>query len=165
MSQKLYDEIKEFKESEDLLSKDNLTEEEKTWLLFKTGDTKLAVESVLVKEILRNNQVFPLPFVPSYIKGLINCYGQPHAIIDIKMLFNEVEQTSRLYMVLNDENNIALQITDVVEFQNLPDSAFIEFTKSDSEFLLGKLSFDDEEIPVIDIKTITSKIRTEIEEK
>jgi len=166
MSQKLYDEIKKFKETDSSINTATKPEEEeRTWLLFKTGESVLAVESILVKEIIRNNQIFPLPFVPAYIKGLINCYGQPHAIIDLELLYNGKDQSAKLYMVLNDENNIALQITDIIEFQNLPESAFTEFSNKESEFILGKISFEGEEIPVIDIKTITAKIRTEIEEK
>ena len=56
--------------------------ESKSWLIFNCLSDSYAIESSCVREILRNNVVFPVPFVPSYVKGVLNFYGKPFAVID-----------------------------------------------------------------------------------
>lgn len=163
MSVKKYEELKELKKQEnsDVAVQ---TEEEQTWLIFKAGEDNYAIQSGEVKEIIRNNQVFPIPFVPPYIKGLINCYGQPHAIVDFTLLKGRDGQNTQLYMVLNNENCISLQITNVVEFQTNPKSALKTDTENTKDSIIaGTIPFEDKEVPVINIKKITDRIRAEIE--
>ena len=46
----------------------------KTWLVFSAGEKKYALLASDVREILRDVPVFPLPFVPEYLNGILNRY-------------------------------------------------------------------------------------------
>ena len=67
------------------------TEQKTTWLIFTIGnqaDRKnlYAMPAGKVKEILRDATVFPLPFVPTYVNGVLNRYGDPYVVIDPAIL-------------------------------------------------------------------------------
>ena len=162
MNEKLLQNIKENQNTRENAA----SEEEKSqsnWLIFKAAEETYAIESSSVKELLRNNEIFPVPFVPSYIKGVLNCYGEPYAVIDLARFLSPAEQNTRLFMIINSEDAISLQITDIVEFQNDND-AEIQKVKAapGTGFFTGAITFDGQSIPVISIEGITSKIRTDL---
>ena len=61
------------------------------WLIFTIGNQAdgknlYAIPADSVKEILRDATVFPLPFVPPYVNGVLNRYGDPYVVIDSAVL-------------------------------------------------------------------------------
>ena len=63
---------------------DSNEQEDDDWpyLIFSSGRERYAVESSAVREIVRNNSIYPVPFVPSYVRGIINYYSTPVAAVD-----------------------------------------------------------------------------------
>lgn len=163
MDEILYDEILN---NEDEDGQDKVTESkpQKTWLVFKSFDSTYAVESFNVREVLRNNDVFPLPFAPAYIKGVLNFYGKPYAVVDFTLLQNLERTNSRLFLVLNDAEDIALQIDDILDFYTSDDVEEQQLlNKTDADLFSQTITIGKIIAPVIDVEAIAKKVKSEIE--
>ena len=98
MDENIYDLIKENR-SKDVDQQQVV--EEQNFLLFSINSKKYALSSNFVRELLKDIEVFPLPFVPSYIDGVLNRYGDSYAVIEPAYLFNDVRQDSSLFIVFS----------------------------------------------------------------
>lgn len=148
----------------------SVDEEEKkntvSYLVFKAGGKDYAVNSTEVREILRNNEVYPVPFVPPYIKGLLNSYGIPYAVVDFSYFTSNTVQDSKLYMLLKNPNNISIQVSEIQEFHNESEVSVKKLTnEEDAPFFTGAISFDDVTAPVLNINGILEKIRSDLADK
>ena len=144
MDETLYSEIKENQENNETQGNSPESKELKTWLAFKLQDGTYAIDSGGVREVLRNNEVFPMPFTPSYIKGVLNFYGKPY--------------------VLNNSADIALQIDDIIDFYTSEDVEEQQILdKSDTELFSQTITIGNVIAPVIDVQSISNKVKAEIE--
>ena len=135
-----------------------------SYLVFKSGDMNYAVNSTEVREILRNNEVYPMPFVPPYIKGVLNSYGVPVAVVDFSLFTAGSSQDSRLFMLLKNPNNISIQVSEIQEFHNESEVTVKELSNAeDAPFFTGAISFDDVTAPILNINGILEKIRSDLE--
>lgn len=134
-----------------------------TLLIFTINTTKYALTSSWVKEIVTDEKIFPLPFVPHFISGLINRHGEPYTIIDPAVLFGEPPQSSSLFLVLNDLDKNCLRINEVLEFinQDIANLTKLENENKDSLFF-GSININQEEIPVISAEAFINKATVEI---
>jgi len=125
-------------------------ENSQTWLVFVAGTKKYALLSSDVQEILRNVPVFPLPFVPNYIDGVLNRYGEPYAVIDPLPLLGEQPQSSKLFIVLQGKGQVCLKVSEVVEFFTILESELKYFSNSEAgKYYAGSFSFKNEEILIL----------------
>ncbi|MCH5295069.1 MAG: chemotaxis protein CheW [Treponema sp.] len=137
-----------------------------TWLVFRSGGENLAIESSEVREILRNNEIYPLPFMPAYIKGVLNSYGDPYAVVDMAQFLGNESPDDRMFMILNNENNFALRITDIQEFHSNADVTMKNLSdSSESSYFTGAITFDDVTAPILSIKGILERIKADLERK
>ena len=163
MDEILYDEILNNSYADDQ-DKAEESKPQKTWLVFKSFDSIYAVESFNVREVLRNNDVFPLPFAPSYVKGVLNVYGKPYAVVDFTLLQNLERTNSRLFLVLNEAEDIALQIDDIVDFYTSDDVEEQQIlNKTDADLFSQTITIGKIIAPVIDVNAIAKKVKSEIE--
>lgn len=135
-----------------------------TWLIFTLQNQKFyALPAGSVKEILRDSQIFPLPFAPNYLKGVVNRYGDPYAVVDPAMIIGENEQKSSIYIVINDENHTCFQICDVKDFYTAPENKLIPFAQSeDSAFFEGTISFKEQSVLVLKVAAFLQKVEQDI---
>ena len=140
------------------------TEEKKaTWLIFTIGENFFAIPAETVKEILRDATVFPLPYVPGYVNGVLNRYGDPYVVIDFAALEGKAVKDSNLFIVLNDESHSCLRITDVKDFFTAAEEDVVPFTETElSEFYDGTLTVNGKEVFVLKIETVIEKVGKEI---
>ncbi|MBO4321066.1 MAG: chemotaxis protein CheW [Treponema sp.] len=135
-----------------------------SYLVFRAGETNYAINSTEVREILRNNEVFPMPFVPPYIKGVLNSYGVPFAVVDFSLFTSDKPQDTRLFMLLKNLSNIAVQVSEIQEFHNESEVTVKNMTNAeDSPYFTGAISFDDVTAPILNINGILEKIRSDLE--
>mgnify|MGYP002624852124 CR=1 FL=1 len=138
--------------------------QDQAWLIFKAGKQSYAIDSSAVKEIVRNNLIFPIPFAPDYLKGIINCYNSPIAVIDFALMQGEEAQTKRMFLVLKDKQGVAFQISDVEEFQNGASTNAQDFAnQNEMPFFSGTLSCKDRLVPLIATEHIIDKVRADLE--
>lgn len=136
----------------------------KNWLVFKVGGRLFAIESMCVKEILRKNEVYPVPFVAPYIKGVLNFYGKPFAVMDFGIFLDAGETESSLFMILDNESDFAIQIDEVVDFYSENDVEEQIFTeRAEKSYFLQVLTIGQESAPVLCVENIIKKVRDDIE--
>lgn len=156
--------LEEILEEQEMLEAVNVDENAASWLVFKAGCDFYAINSSDVREILRNNEIFPMPFVPPYIRGILNSYGIPYAVLDLSLFINNERQDSRLFMILKDQNNLSIQVTDIQEFHSSSDVTLQTLSnQDDTPFFTGAISFDGVTAPILNIPGILEKIRTDLE--
>ena len=165
MSEEILSLIKSGKHEKTISQK---TEKKSTWLIFTIGNSadgknQFAIPAESVKEILRDATVFPLPFVPSYVNGVLNRYGDPYLVVDSAVLEGKEAQKSFLFIVLNDESHTCLRITDVKDFYTARDEDVIQFSEAElSEFYSGSLKINGQDVFVMNIQAILEKVGKEI---
>jgi chemotaxis signal transduction protein len=135
-----------------------------TWLIFTAGKDTFALAPEEVREILRNTEIYPLPFVPPYIKGVLNRHGDPYAVIDISLFLGHEELSENLFLILNDDNNIALRISEIREFHSAGGTDLKKLSDaSQSDYFSGAVSYSRITASVLNMTGITGKIRTDLE--
>lgn len=140
-------------------------EENVSYLFFKCNDSLYAIESNYVREITRNAAIYPLPFVPKYIKGVLNNYGQPFAVVDIALLMEEASLQSKLFMILNDDSCTALQISDILEFGSLEAKELHKISDDDDlNLFIGTVDFQGKEAPVLNIASLLQRVQNDVRE-
>lgn len=144
------------------------TEQKTTWLIFTIGNQTdgknlYAMPAGKVKEILRDATVFPLPFVPTYVNGVLNRYGDPYVVIDPAILDGKEAQKSFLFIVINDESHTCLRITDVKDFFTATENDIVHFSDSElSDFYEGTLNINGDDVFVMNVQAIIEKAGKEI---
>jgi chemotaxis signal transduction protein len=135
-----------------------------TWLVFTAGKDTFALEPGQVREILRNTEIYPLPFVPAYIKGVINRHGDPYAVIDISSFLGHEELPENLFLVLNDDNDVALRISEIREFHTAGGTDLKKMSDASlSDYFCGAVSYDRITASILNVTGITGKIRMDLE--
>ena len=135
-----------------------------TYLVFKCGGENYAIDSTEVREILRNNEVYPMPFVPEYIPGVINSYGLPYAVLDFCRFLGHEEVDSPLFLILKNQDNISLQVSEIQEFHSKEDVEVQTLGNTeDASWFTGAISFDGQSAPVLDVASIIEKVRSDLE--
>lgn len=133
------------------------------WLVFTMGKKLYAIPSDSVKEILRDAEIFPLPFAPDYLNGVVNRYGDPYAVIDPAVLINEPPQTNLLFIVINDESHSCFRITDVKDFYTADENSVVQFAQNDMcEYFDGSLNINGEEAFVIKVSYFQERLGKDI---
>lgn len=160
MSDNLYDDILEL-ETQEVDDFEDVYQTQPL-LIFTVGEAYYAVESVAVREIVRNTEIFSVPFLPSYVKGVLNYYSKPFAVVDFSMFLGDKKQDAKMFMVLNDESSVALQITDIEEFTG--ERELQNFTESaNANYFKGAVYFKNVMAPILNVENILTKVRADIE--
>lgn len=159
--------IEEIKENQDTKSESEIVQEvsEITWLIFSVNEKLYAIEAPIAKEILRNMDIYPLPFVPEYIKGVINRHGEPYTVVDLASFLGKEQQESSLFIVLNlPDNQFCVQITDILDFHTAPENSVIGMNDvQDAGFFSGTIEYQNSNIPIIQLDKVYDIIRTDLE--
>mgnify|MGYP002627267549 CR=1 FL=1 len=156
------------KDSKNEISEEKQIKKNATWLIFTIGESSdgknlFAIPAENVKEILRDATVFPLPFVPAYVNGVLNRYGDPYVVIDPAVLDGKEAQKSFLFIVMNDESHSCLRITDVKDFYTATEKDIVHFTEAElSDYYDGTLSINGKDAFVLKVQEIIDKVGREI---
>ena len=136
----------------------------KTWLVFSVGEKKYALLASSVREILRDVPVFPLPFVPEYINGILNRYGEPYAVVDPLPLLTGEAQKSKLFIVLHGKDHLCLKISEVLEFFTTKDEEIKFFSLSDSgKYYVGSFGFEQDEVLILNSQAFVEIVEKDVE--
>jgi purine-binding chemotaxis protein CheW len=58
------------------------------YLVFSLGKEQYAIPLLQVKEVIARTDTTPMPYTPSYFKGIMNLRGQVISVIDLRQKFN-----------------------------------------------------------------------------
>ena len=125
-----------------------------TWLIFLISGKKYAVKSSDVVEIISDLSVYPLPFMPKYVEGVLNRRGEPFTVINPNVILDEDKPEppeKSLFMIFKrDDDQLSLHISDILLFTKIEDSELKLIPDATEESLfLGTVTYEKEEIPVL----------------
>ncbi len=135
------------------------------FVIFKIDNKTYALPGEIVQEIVLDMPIYYLPFVPKYIRGLVNRHGNPYAVVDIKVLFEKEELDGNRFIIIRDLNEkICLIISEITKIVNIKESQVSRITSENeiSDFFLDSIDLDDQEVPVLNIYQILKKISNDI---
>lgn len=113
-------------------------------LLFSAGDEKYLINSALVKEIVRNQFISPVPFLPDYINGVISYFGNLYTVIDFSNLIGGPHCYGNSFLILNSSEDIVFRVDSVEDFYSFADfSEDFQKSASGDGFYKGSISFSD----------------------
>jgi purine-binding chemotaxis protein CheW len=103
------------------------------YLIFMVGENRYAVPSKIISEVAALEKVFPLPLVPDYVRGIINRYSVPYALIDINFFLLNNTSNARKVIVLKEEvDKLAFLIDDVTDIADLPSENLMGIEQEES---------------------------------
>ena len=138
-----------------------------TWLVFSISGKRYAIKSDDVREIVRDVQVYKLPFMPAYIEGVLNRRGDPYTVINPLAVTDSADikpPEESLFLVLKrDDDQLSLHISDILFFTEMEDADLNLIPNNDEEgFFLGTLGYGDDEIPAMNPSAFELLIRKDL---
>jgi purine-binding chemotaxis protein CheW len=95
------------------------------YLIFTIQDKRYALPSKLINEVAAFEKVFPLPLLPDYVRGIINRYSIPYALIDIGFLLVKTPSGSgspsmaKVIVLKEEVDKLAFLIDDVSDIADI----------------------------------------------
>lgn len=147
-------------ESEGLVEKEETEKvrEKITWLIFSILDRKYAIKSSAVDEIIHDVKIYRLPFLPSYVEGVMNRRGEPFTVLNPVPIIdegNDASIDSSLFLVFKrTDDKLSLHISDILFFCDTEsDDLHLIPGLDDDRVVLGTIDYNHEEIPVLNPDT------------
>ena len=146
---------------------------EEKFLIFTVRDGKYALPSRLISEVASLDKVFPLPLIPPYVRGIINRYSVPYALIDLCfLLYKDTSIAKKLIILKKEVDKLAFLIDDMIDIADLsPDKimkiGLDENTDSggavDNYAVSGFFEWGGSQIICLDANEIINRIKQEFE--
>ena len=120
---------------------------ESSYLVFSIKNHQYAFKSSLIQEIVYGSKVHAIPFAPEYIEGVINCRGNPYAVINVlkmdKEENNDIEE--RVFLLFKrDDDNFCIHISNIEVF----------FEPEEDDVYPDKVKYKFKFIPIFDADRI-----------
>jgi len=137
------------------------------YLIFTVRDKQYALPSKIIGEVAALEKVFPLPLVPDYVRGIINRYSVPYALIDIRfLLLGEISGAAKLIVLKEEVDKIAFLIDDVTDIVDLPPDKLMKIEQEETA-IAGSISaffeWKDEQVFCLDSTEIINRIKQDFE--
>jgi purine-binding chemotaxis protein CheW len=139
-------------------------------VVFRLSDEKFGLEISQVKEIIRMQDITPMPKASEFIEGVINLRGRIIAVISMCRRFEikETERTSKSRIIVAEagEDDVGLIVDEVPEVVRIseddidPAPEMLE-TGVHSEFIRGVAKVEGRIIVLLDMERILSHEETE----
>ena len=140
-----------------------MNENDEKYLIFTVREKHYALPSKIISEVAALDKVFPLPLIPDYVRGIINRYSVPYALIDISFLLHSEQSNAKKVIVLKEEvDKLALLIDDVTDMADLSPGKLIKTEQEEGEISsLVSSYFEWKGYPVlcIDTEELINRIR------
>jgi purine-binding chemotaxis protein CheW len=139
-------------------------------LTFSLDNVSYGVNVHQVREVKNFQGVTPVPYAPSYVKGVTNLRGQVIPVIDLRKRFGMVDtkdaENAGIMVIVQDKQPIGVMVDSVMEVLTLskddieanPDS----LTTVKSNAVIGVAKHDKDLIILLDLLKVVSKDNLEI---
>lgn len=130
-------------------------------ITFDLAEERYGVEVSQVREILRINQIFPVPGAPDYVVGITNIRGSVVTIIDGRRRFNlaptEYTELARMVVLEANDEIAAVVVDSVSDVIDVPRSHVESNPKmnarDDSPYISGVVTDDKGLIILLKVET------------
>lgn len=132
------------------------------WVTFRLGDEKYGINVMLVREVLKNTEIAPVPGAPGFVLGIINLRGNVVTVIDTRSRFglpaHAADDSTRIVIIEREGQVVGMTVDSVAEVADLKESE-IEFAPNvgndeSAKYILGVSNKDDELLILIDLEKL-----------
>jgi purine-binding chemotaxis protein CheW len=142
---------------------------EEKYLIFSIRDKHYALPSVMINEVAVLEKVFPMPLVPAYVRGIINRYSIPYALIDIGyILYNELSNAQKVIVLKEEIDKIAFLIDDVTDIADILPDNILKIEHEEKTFaasINAYFEWKGSHIFCIDTEDLIGKIRQDFDQE
>lgn len=133
-------------------------------IIFLIDEKSYAFDSDEVKEVVIVSDLYFIPFVPPYIAGLINRHGEPHTVLDLKVILeNEKLSASKVLIMNHGDDQIAFLITDILKIVLIPEGDVAAVPSSEGSSLFrGSFTFEGSEVFIINAQDVYDRLQQDI---
>ncbi len=134
------------------------TETNESYLIFSIHKRLYAIKNTNVQEIMHSAKIHPLPFVPDYIEGMVNCRGLPFTVVNFLKIQKEEDCEIKEKTVLvfrRDDDQFALHISTIELF----------FEPETEDILQDGIRYKSRTIPYFDIDFIETTLCHDLREE
>ena len=107
------------------------------YMVFVINNQKYALSSKYITEIIEILPITKVPFLPEYMKGIINLRSTIIPVMDARMRFGmepiEYSERTCIIIVENEANKIGLIVDAVNEVLTIPPKQIMESTKEKND--------------------------------
>jgi chemotaxis signal transduction protein len=91
------------------------------FVFFRIGAGLYGLPADHVQEIMLDLQIHYLPFLPPYVRGLVNRLGEPVTVVDLECLFHHRRLAGRAFLILKPHiSKMAFLIDEVQDILSVP---------------------------------------------
>jgi purine-binding chemotaxis protein CheW len=135
------------------------------FLVVRIGEAAYAFEADRIKEIALDAPLHYIPFVPPYIRGLINRHGEPYTAYDLNVLFEKETLEAATYVISHfNDDRIAFMVSDISEIMKIPRTDIQPITAAEAHgaYFSGVIPSDAADILVLDLAAVTAKLEHDL---
>lgn len=107
------------------------------YMVFVINNQKYALSSKYITEIIEILPITKVPFLPEYMKGIINLRSTIIPVMDARIRFGmepiEYSERTCIIIIENDTNKIGLIVDAVNEVLTIPSEKIMESTKEKND--------------------------------
>ncbi|MCL2442870.1 MAG: chemotaxis protein CheW [Treponema sp.] len=137
------------------------------YLIFSIKDKQYALPSMMINEVTVLEKVFPMPLVPAYVRGIINRYSIPYALIDIGfILYNELSNAQKVVVLKEEIDKIAFLIDDVTDIADIMPENILKIEHEENTFAASINAFfelNGNHVFCIDTEDLINKIKQDFD--
>jgi purine-binding chemotaxis protein CheW len=139
------------------------------YLIFTILGKFYTFPSRFISEVTAFDKVYPLPLLPDYVKGIINRYSVPYALIDIGLLIRETSTPEAKVVVLKETvDKLAFLIDDVVDIVDIPDSSLLKMEQGSerddvTDIIESSFEWHDTHVFILGVRQIINRVKTDFE--
>jgi len=138
------------------------------YLIFTIREKQYALPSKLISEVTALEKVFPLPLVPDYVRGIINRYSVPYALIDVcSLLFQNLSSARKVIVLKEEVDKLAFLIDDVADIADIPPEQLVTIEQEGN--LAGSISaffeWKGNQILCLEAEEILTRIKQDFEQE
>ncbi|GAA0104855.1 chemotaxis protein CheW [Paraclostridium sordellii] len=145
------------------------------YMVFIINNQKYALSSKYIIEIIEMLPITKVPFLPNYMKGIINLRSTIIPVMDARMRFDmepiAYNERTCIIIIENDSNKIGLIVDAVNEVINISSNKSMNMNSNNNEskenFIKGVSEINDEVQLILDcdsLMKIVEDIKNEINE-
>ena len=151
--------------SEIEVRKDPTNDEVLQWVTFQLEEETYGINVMQVREVLRYNEIAPVPGAPDYVLGIINLRGNVVTVIDTRSRFGlmhgEITDNTRIIVIECDRQVIGILVDSVAEVVYLRSSE-IDTTPSvgtdeSAKFIQGVSNRDGKLLILVELNKLLSE--------
>jgi purine-binding chemotaxis protein CheW len=139
------------------------------YLIFTILGKFYTFPSRFISEVTAFDHVYPLPLLPGYVRGIINRYSVPFALIDIGLLIRETPTPEAKVVVLKEtEDKLAFLIDDVVDIIDIPVTGLLKVEQGaegdvTTDIIESSFEWHDTHVFVLGVRQIINRIKADFE--